>query len=1094
MQLRTLTVQALGPFAGRHTVDFAALAASGLFLLDGPTGSGKSTLIDAVVFALYGKVASADASDDRLRSAYAADDVPTVVDLTFEVASGVYRVRRSPGYDRPKKRGTGTVRQQPSITLWRLSPDDHGSGDVDDVPAGEVLSTRLDEAGAELQRVVGLDRTQFVQTIVLPQGEFARFLRADPEQRRGLLQKIFGTEVYDRIGRRLVELKRESADAVATARTSLTTAAAHLVGAARLDEDAAAVLRVDLDEAVASGTVDAVDAVVGALTATVTEAAAAAEARAAAAEQRRSEARTVLDEATRTADLLRRRDALLAERAALDEAEPVHGAAVARLGTARAAQAVRPLLRRSDEARAALESASKALDAAVDVAPADLADLARRSAPDGAVSGDESSGGEPAPGARSGRGLEPGGTRGLRGPRGGLPDGRSAAGAGGAADRGAGALHPTLFDDLVVEDVPSRDGRRRLDVAREESVAQAAAVERLVAVEAGLEGRRIEVRAARATVDDLRAEIAAHDTWLAGRPDERAVLVAAHREAADLAAGVPERTAAVDALTEVATALVALDDASDRHAAAERRLATAARAAASAVKAEAALRTARIADLAGELASALADGDACPVCGAVEHPAKAALGSDHVTADTVQEAEDARVAAEHDVRAAEGDVVRCAEQVAALTRQVDGATARDVATRLAAAHEQLAAARDAVAEATRLARDLETHDAATARRAAQRQEAVTGLAAAEVRIEALVQQLDAAEAEVVAGRGEHPTVAARHAALRGRAAAAATLADALLAVERAHADDTVRRGELADGLAEHGFADAAEARDALVDPAVLAELTTTVEAYVAAVARVRAGLADEAIAALPDDLVVDLAAAREAERLARVEHEAAAGESRSARDRARAVAAATAAVVEASRVLVERTLAHAPVARLAAVAGGTGGDNAHALSLATYVLTRRFEDVVAAANDRLLGMSDGRYELVRSDVKEDVSTRRTGLAMRVVDHRTGHQRDPRTLSGGETFYVSLCLALGLADVVSAEAGGIDLGTLFVDEGFGTLDPHTLDQVLAELGRLRAGGRVVGVVSHVETLKQAIADRIEVRPTTHGPSTLTVRAG
>ena len=111
MQLRTLTVQALGPFAGRHTVDFAALAASGLFLLDGPTGSGKSTLIDAVVFALYGKVASADASDDRLRSAYAADDVPTVVDLTFEVASGVYRVRRSPGYDRPKKRGTGTVRQ-----------------------------------------------------------------------------------------------------------------------------------------------------------------------------------------------------------------------------------------------------------------------------------------------------------------------------------------------------------------------------------------------------------------------------------------------------------------------------------------------------------------------------------------------------------------------------------------------------------------------------------------------------------------------------------------------------------------------------------------------------------------------------------------------------------------------------------------------------------------------------------------------------------------------------------------------------------------------------------------------------------------------
>ncbi|WP_273653097.1 AAA family ATPase [Cellulomonas fimi] len=1065
MQLRTLTVQALGPFAGRHTVDFSALSASGLFLLDGPTGSGKSTLIDAVVFALYGKVASADASDDRLRSAYAADDVPTVVDLTFEVASGVYRVRRSPGYDRAKKRGTGTVRQQPSITLWRLSADDDGSGDPDDVPAGEVVSTRLDEAGAELQRVVGLDRTQFVQTIVLPQGEFARFLRADPEQRRGLLQKIFGTEVYDRIGRRLVELRRESAEAVAAARAGLTTAAAHLVGAARLDTETADRLRHDLDEALATGTVDAVSGVVGTFAADVTSAATTAHDLAAAAERRRADARTALDEATRTAELLRRRDALRAERAALDEAEPLHRAAQARLATARSAQSVRPLIHRSDEARVALESASKALDAAVDAAPADLAELARRSWPDDA---------------------EPAGRSGSRG-----------ADDGGAALPGAvGSAQPTLFD-VAVEAVGSASPageRRLLDVAREQAVAQAAAIERLVAVEAGLEARRQEVRGARAGVDDLRTEIGVHDTWLAARPEERAALVTAHREATELAACVPERTAALEALTDVASALVALDEATDRHASAERRLASSARAAAAAVQREATLRTARIADLAGELASALADGDACPVCGAVEHPAKAALGADHVTADDVQDAEDARVAAEHDVRAAESEVARCAERVTALARQVDGATPDDVAARLAAAHEALTAARTAVADAARLARDVEAHDTATARRVSLRQDAVTALAAAEVRIEALVQQLDAAEAEVVAGRADHPTVAARHAALRERAAAAGTLADALVAVERAHTDDTVRRAELADGLAEHGFASVDEARDALVDPAVLDELTSTVEAYVAAVGRVRAGLAEDAVAGLPDDLVVDLAEAREAERTARVEHEAAAGEARSARDRADAVQAATAAVVAAAERLVERTAAHAPVARLAAVAGGTGGDNAHALSLATYVLTRRFEDVVATANDRLLGMSDGRYELVRSDVKEDVSTRRTGLSMRVVDHRTGHQRDPRTLSGGETFYVSLCLALGLADVVSAEAGGIDLGTLFVDEGFGSLDPHTLDQVLAELGRLRAGGRVVGVVSHVETLKQAIADRIEVRPTPHGPSILTVRAG
>jgi len=257
--------------------------------------------------------------------------------------------------------------------------------------------------------------------------------------------------------------------------------------------------------------------------------------------------------------------------------------------------------------------------------------------------------------------------------------------------------------------------------------------------------------------------------------------------------------------------------------------------------------------------------------------------------------------------------------------------------------------------------------------------------------------------------------------------------------------------------------------------------------------RVASGLAEDRIAALPDDLVVDLASAADAEREARGRAEAASGAARLAKDVAEAAGASAEGVLRHARGVAERVRDAAPIVRLANLAAGAG-DNAKGLTLGTFVLMRRFEDVVAAANERLLVMSDGRYELVRSDEKEDVRGR-TGLAMRVIDHDVNDApRDPRTLSGGETFYVSLCLALGLADVVTAEAGGIDLGTLFVDEGFGSLDPHVLDQVLAELGRLRAGGRVVGVVSHVEALKQAIADRIEVRPLQDGTSTLAVRAG
>jgi exonuclease SbcC len=183
----------------------------------------------------------------------------------------------------------------------------------------------------------------------------------------------------------------------------------------------------------------------------------------------------------------------------------------------------------------------------------------------------------------------------------------------------------------------------------------------------------------------------------------------------------------------------------------------------------------------------------------------------------------------------------------------------------------------------------------------------------------------------------------------------------------------------------------------------------------------------------------------------------------------------------------------APLIRVAELAAA-GPANLRGVDLPTYVLARRFEEVVAAANERLGPMSAGRYQLQRSDAKEGARERRTGLALQIRDNLAGEARSPRTLSGGETFYVSLALALGLADVVTAEAGGTSLETLFVDEGFGSLDNEALEAVLAQLARLRAGGRVVGLVSHVETLKLAIPERVEVRPAPEGGSTLRVRAG
>ncbi|MEV8108196.1 SbcC/MukB-like Walker B domain-containing protein, partial [Streptomyces sp. NPDC088135] len=171
------------------------------------------------------------------------------------------------------------------------------------------------------------------------------------------------------------------------------------------------------------------------------------------------------------------------------------------------------------------------------------------------------------------------------------------------------------------------------------------------------------------------------------------------------------------------------------------------------------------------------------------------------------------------------------------------------------------------------------------------------------------------------------------------------------------------------------------------------------------------------------------------------------------------------------------------VARLAGLTAGTSVDNERKMRLESYVLAARLEQVAAAATARLQRMSSGRYTLVHSDAR--TGGRRSGLGLHVVDAWTGRERDTATLSGGETFFASLALALGLADVVTDEAGGVRLDTLFIDEGFGSLDDQTLDEVLDVLDSLRERDRSVGIVSHVADLRRRIPAQLEVVKERHG---------
>ena len=160
------------------------------------------------------------------------------------------------------------------------------------------------------------------------------------------------------------------------------------------------------------------------------------------------------------------------------------------------------------------------------------------------------------------------------------------------------------------------------------------------------------------------------------------------------------------------------------------------------------------------------------------------------------------------------------------------------------------------------------------------------------------------------------------------------------------------------------------------------------------------------------------------------------------------------------------------------------GENSSRMSFERYVLASYYEDIISAANIRFGRMTLGRFELSR---KQEVGDARkgSGLDLEVFDNYTGKARDVKTLSGGESFKASLSMALGLADVVQSYAGGIQLDTMFIDEGFGTLDPESLDKAVEALVELQSDGRMVGIISHVPELRERIDARLEVSTTANG---------
>ncbi|MFE9112597.1 AAA family ATPase [Streptomyces collinus] len=983
MRLHRLTLTAFGPFGGTQAVDFDDLSSAGLFLLHGPTGAGKTSVLDAVCYALYGSVPGARQGGGQgttLRSDHAAPATRTEVILDLTVAGRRLEVTRQPPWERPKKRGTGTTLDK--AQTW-LREYDATAG------AWKDLSRSHQEIGEEITQLLGMSREQFCQVVLLPQGDFARFLRADAEARGKLLGRLFDTRRFADVEKRLAERRRATEAQVRDGDAEL------LADAHRMQQAAGDAMELPALAPGEPGLAEAVLSAAAVARSTARDQLTVAACTLTAAESAQAAAGRALDDA-RELDRLQRRFAQARERAAsLEQGAEAYREAQALMERARKAEAVAPALdlRESSEAEhrraAAAEARARALlpETFADAGAAGLASAARRAAEE----------------------------------LGGLDSARRA-------------------ERRLAELLDERAGLDRQEHADADLLQEA---------EAWLDGWE-ETR----TVLQARVDSAQKDAALAEQLAERREPARQRLRAARLR---DQRAHDTDrAVDRVRTA-------QDKALRAKQHWLD--------------LKEQRLNGIAAELAAHLTDGKPCAVCGATEHPAPARKVAGHVDREAEEHALTAYQRADEQRAEDERRLGAAREALAAAGAEAGDTPTDQLAQEMEELEERYARARSAAAELHTAQERLRQAGHEHERRLAARQEAAVRTASRVGHRERLDRERTALEEELDRARGSLDSVAARAAQLERRAALLTDAADAARAAE-----DSAQRlkdadARLADAAFRAGFETPQAAAAALLDNAAHRELQHRLDAWQHEEAAVRAVLAEADTAAAAREPRADPDAAQrtadEADRRLR----AAASAHDAARRRCAELDRLSARAAASVRRLAPLREEYDRVARMAGLAAGTSADNERRMRLESYVLAARLEQVAAAATVRLRRMSSGRYTLVHSD--DRTGRGRSGLGLHVVDAWTGRERDTATLSGGETFFASLALALGLADVVTDEAGGVRLDTLFIDEGFGSLDDQTLDEVLDVLDSLRERDRSVGIVSHVPDLRRRIHAQLEV---------------
>lgn len=1088
MILHRLEFEAFMAYPDRQTIDFGDLNAAGVFLLNGPTGAGKTTILDAICYALYGGT-TGDRDPAQLYSTYAArSNTPPRVFLDLTLQGRRLRINRTPVYSHPitrgKRAGQMTVKAA-TATVEELLP----GGNPEDDKAWKPIASQVKEVNAVIAEHIHLNREQFLKVVLLAQGQFAQFLKSKPVERKELLKKMFPVDYIEAMYAELLEEAKQARQDVANDEQALNgylnrarsgmealceslapltpegeVAEASSAGASEVEEAAEAIT----PETVAAETLDA------------WLASGIEEARTASARDDLEQSR-LAGEADRHAQTLNERlqlrkdwgeyEQLIARRERLVEEREPHEARVKELADARAAA---PLTARytqlrdeerdieeqrarqaeyADALKTARESLLRALrageDPAEDAAPYPEEELfATRSVEE--------------PAEARGRQLD-------------------------ATLTALRALHKR-DDQLAQEERTVRQAQTRSEQLAQKVESAAQKLETL-----GARAREIQ--------ENLKAyEKAEEEHALALRGAEDAEK--AHREAQQAQQNIDAaRRAVAEAEKEAERAL------GTRQKAQERWEETA-RAAIEATDAFRSLQAQRLAQASSLLARELAEGEPCPVCGSAEHPnpARAREGESLVEQTDLDASKKREDRAHEASRAREVEKEKAtfayhrASEALARARSQSETLAAQERTDPEQSARQLAQARERVQQTTtRLAeRDaLRKRQAQAEAEQKAAEETRSTLHDALTEAQALhresLDRRDALARELESSRACVP-FAQRIEALENYRTLAQREEQGSLLLNRAVEEHSKHLVEVQELLRESPFADSAGVIVAERTEAQILALKKAVNDYELESARVSESLGREALVEVAARVAAGEQAPDDQQELRdrieelrqRVQHLVRREGEREGI--VRSLQALRSEFVAFRERTAERYDRAEMLGALAAAArGDTLGGYTHQVDLVSYVLGGEFERILDVADKHLQRMSDGRYGMKLSDHRAKGSRSGGGLNLNITDTWTGEPRDAASLSGGESFLASLALALGLAEVVQSNNGGIELDTLFIDEGFGTLDSETLDTVMNTIESLRENGRTIGLISHVEEMKNRIPTQIVVEKGQRGSS-------